>query len=293
MKIKEARVASEAQTGRGVIVRGIMHYVLYLPEQNRTEQNRTEQRLSGKTIMKNTHENLDAALKSFSKNHDRAKLLSESRELLDYFHTNTRSRPVFFWLFIFGLVVSCIITLIFSIIKNNKTAGLYDADLFIVCAIVSVVTLMIPAIYLLLNQKKLSRMDDITIELCLKKNDWSVPALKASSKMISSIQGSLEKRLNTFKIICGGFAFIIVIFTNKAITTIPYLHHIINMISANVFFTDLSFFIICTAAVIIIYTYVEFCYLVFYINHCSKIKASIDFLISISEEDFSEQTKNK
>ncbi|EBM3646684.1 hypothetical protein ACEVCE_004770 [Salmonella enterica] len=103
--------------------------------------------------MKNTHENLDAALKSFSKNHDRVKLLSESRELLDYFHTNTRSRPVFFWLFIFGLVVSCIITLIFSIIKNNKTAGLYDADLFIVCAIVSVVTLMMPAIYLLLKQK--------------------------------------------------------------------------------------------------------------------------------------------
>ncbi|EAA9130242.1 hypothetical protein QL467_002278 [Salmonella enterica] len=243
--------------------------------------------------MKNTHENLDAALKSFSKNHDRVKLLSESRELLDYFYTNTRSRPILFWLLIFGLVVFCITILIFSIIKNNKIAGLYDADLFILCATVSVLTFMMPATYLLLKQAKLSRMDDITIELCLKKNDWSVPALKASSKMISSIQGSLEKRLNTFKIICGGFAFIIVIFTNKAITTIPYLHHIINMISANVFFTDLSFFIICTAAVIIIYTYVEFCYLVFYINHCSKIKASIDFLISISEEDFSEQTKNK
>lgn len=28
--------------------------------------------------MKNTHENLDAALKSFSKNRDRVKLLSES-----------------------------------------------------------------------------------------------------------------------------------------------------------------------------------------------------------------------
>lgn len=38
MKIKEARVASEAQTGRGVIVRGIMHYVLYLPEQNKGYQ---------------------------------------------------------------------------------------------------------------------------------------------------------------------------------------------------------------------------------------------------------------
>ncbi|EAA9216969.1 hypothetical protein EAP12_13025 [Salmonella enterica] len=268
-----------------------MYYVLYLPEQNRTEQNRTEQRLSGKIIMKNTHENLDAALKSFSKNHDRVKLLSESRELLDYFHTNTRSRPVFFWLFIFGLVVSFIITLIFSIIKNNKTAGLYDADLFIVCAIVSVVTLMIPAIYLLLKPKKLSRMDDITIELCLKKNDWSVPALKASSKMISSIQGSLEKRLNTFKIICGGFAFIIVLFTNKVTTTIPY--YIVNIMLTNAVITGTSFFIICGAAVIIIYTYVEFCHLVFYINHCSKIKASIDFLISISEEDFSEQTKNK
>ncbi|EDW4550050.1 hypothetical protein ABN97_003781 [Salmonella enterica subsp. salamae] len=241
--------------------------------------------------MKNTHENLDAALKSFSKNHDRVKLLSESRELLDYFHTNTRSRPVFFWLFIFGLVVSCIITLIFSIIKNNKTAGLYDADLFIACAIVSVVTLMMPAIYLLLKQKKLSRMDDITIELCLKKNDWSVPALKASSKMISSIQGSLEKRLNTFKIICGGFAFIIVLFTNKVTTTIPY--YIVNIMLTNAVITGTSFFIICGAAAVIIYTYVEFCYLVFYINHCSKIKASIDFLISISEEDFSEQTKNK
>lgn len=50
MKIKEARVASEAQTGRGVIVSGIMYYVLYLPEQNRTEQNRT------KVIRKNNNE---------------------------------------------------------------------------------------------------------------------------------------------------------------------------------------------------------------------------------------------
>lgn len=130
-----------------------------------TYLNRTE------VIRKNNNENLDAALKSLSKNHDRVKLLSESRELLDYFHTNTRSRPIFFWLFIFGLAVFCIITFIFSIVKNNKTAGFYDADLFIVCATISVVTLMIPAIYLLLKQKKLSRMDDITIELCLKKND--------------------------------------------------------------------------------------------------------------------------
>lgn len=241
--------------------------------------------------MQNTHDNLSTVLESFSKNHDRVKLLSESRELLDYFHANTRSNSVLFWLNIFGLIVFCIITLLFHIIKNDRIAELYDADLFIVCAVTSVVILMMPALYLLLQQKKLSRMDDIILELCLKKNDWSVPALKASSNLISSIQGSLEKRLNTFKIICGGLAFIIVLFTNKVTTTIPY--HIINLILSNIYLTSTSFFIICSTAAIIIYTYVEFCHLVFHINHCSKIKASIDFLISISEENFSEQTKNK
>ncbi|HFJ4561853.1 TPA: hypothetical protein ACGUIT_002396, partial [Salmonella enterica] len=204
---------------------------------------------------------------------------------------NTRSRPIFFWLFILSLAVFFIITVLFNIMKNNRAAGLYDVELFMKFAVMPVVILMIPASYLLVNQKSLSRMDDIIIEQCIKKYDWSVPALKASSKMISSVQGSLEKRLNTFKIICGGFAFIIVLFTNNITTAIPY--NIINQILSDTYLTGISFLIICIAAAIIIYTYVEFCYLVFYIGHCSKIKAAIDLLISISEEDFSEQRKSK
>lgn len=241
--------------------------------------------------MKNSYENLSAALKSFCKKQDRVKLLLESKELLDYLHANTRSRPIFFWLSTVGLVTFPIITILFNIIKNDKATGLYDDVLFIECALASVVILMIQGSYLLVRQKKLSRMDDKIIELCLKKYDWSFTALKASSKLISSIQGSLEKRLNTFKIICGGLAFIIVLFTNKVTTAIPY--DIINLILSDVYITGLSFFVICSTAAIIIYTYVEFCHLVFYIDHCSKIKASIDFLISISEGDFSDQTKNK
>lgn len=241
--------------------------------------------------MKNTHDNLSAALESFGRKNGRVKILSESKELLDYFHANTRSRPIFFWLFILSLAVFFIMTVLFNIMKSNRAAGFYDVNLFMTFSITSVAIIMLPTIYLLARQKSLSRMDDIIIELCIKKSDWSVPALKASSKMISSIQGSLEKRLNTFKIICGGFAFIIVLFTNKITTAIPY--NIINQILSETYLTGISFLIICIAAAIIIYTYVEFCYLVFYIGHCSKIKAAVDFLISISEDDFSEKTYKK
>ncbi|EOC8105645.1 hypothetical protein ACI5OA_002195 [Salmonella enterica subsp. enterica serovar Poona] len=239
--------------------------------------------------MKNTHDNISAALESFGRKHDRVKILSESKELLDYFHANTRSLPIFFWLLILSLAEFCIMTALFNIMKKNIAAGLYDVELFMKFAVMSVIILMMPAIYLLVKQKSLSRMDDIIIEQCIKKNDWSVPALKASSTIISSVQGSLEKRLNTFKIICGGFAFIIVLFTNKITTAIPY--DIINQILSDTYLTGISFLIICITAAIIIYTYIEFCYLVFYIGHCSKIKASIDFLISISEEDFSAKKK--
>ncbi|EAO6192962.1 hypothetical protein D6Q77_23865, partial [Salmonella enterica subsp. enterica serovar Muenchen] len=193
--------------------------------------------------MKNTHDNISAALESFGRKHDRVKILSESKELLDYFHANTRSRPIFFWLLILSLAEFCIMTVLFNIMKKNIAAGLYDVELFMKFAVMSVIILMMPAIYLLVKQKSLSRMDDIIIEQCIKKNDWSVPALKASSTIISSVQGSLEKRLNTFKIICGGFAFIIVLFTNKITTAIPY--DIINQILSDTYLTGISFLIIC------------------------------------------------
>ncbi|HBJ6374698.1 TPA: hypothetical protein LC260_000622 [Salmonella enterica subsp. enterica serovar Eastbourne] len=68
--------------------------------------------------MKNTHDNISAALESFGRKHDRVKILSESKELLDYFHANTRSRPIFFWLFILSLAEFCIMTVLFNIMKK-------------------------------------------------------------------------------------------------------------------------------------------------------------------------------
>ncbi|EAU3488744.1 hypothetical protein GS254_001521 [Salmonella enterica] len=103
--------------------------------------------------MKNTHDNISAALESFGRKHDRVKILSESKELLDYFHANTRSRPIFFWLFILSLAEFCIMTVLFNIMKKNRAAGLYDVELFMKFAVMSVIILMMPAIYLLVKQK--------------------------------------------------------------------------------------------------------------------------------------------
>ncbi|HAF2889048.1 TPA: hypothetical protein G8K99_000318 [Salmonella enterica] len=132
--------------------------------------------------MKNTHDNLSAALESFGRKHGRVKILSESKELLDYFHANTRSRPIFFWLFILSFAVFFIMTVIFNIMKNNRAAELYDVELFMKFAVMPVVILIMPAIYLLVKQKSLSRMDDIIIEQCIKKKRLVPSSIKSIIK---------------------------------------------------------------------------------------------------------------
>lgn len=249
-------------------------------------------RKTRKTMIKNEHKDLNIALSSFNKKQERIKLLSETREILDYFYANTSSSRISPWFFASGMTLSCITGTIFYHIQNDRITK----QLLFICTFTPVLILLLLTLFLLTKTKQFGRTDNITIQTCKKCSDWSVSALKISLKLISSTQESHEKRLNIFKLVCGAFTliitFIIPLLTNK-ITNPDTLLYLLNLILSDVHITIIFLFVTTCISSIIIYTYVEFAFLTFHINICSKIKSSIGLLISVTDDAFPEQANNK
>lgn len=253
-------------------------------------------RKTRKTMMKNEHKDLNTILSSFNNNRERIKLLSETREILDYFYANTSNSRISPWFFASGMTLSCLTGIIFYHIKNDSITKLTEIQLLFNCAFTPVLILLLLTLFLLAKIKQFGRTDDITIQTCKKRSDWSAPALKISLKLISSTQESYEKRLNIFKLICGVFTFIITfiipILTSK-ITDPDAPLHLLDLVLSDVHVTIIFLFVFTCISSIIIYTYVEFAFLTFHINICSKIKSSIGLLISVIDNELPELANNK
>ncbi|ECA1950161.1 hypothetical protein EJH27_01650 [Salmonella enterica subsp. enterica serovar Virchow] len=241
--------------------------------------------------MKNSRTDLCTSCQSFQKSKERTRLLSEAREILNYFQDNKYNNNVkiiktIYWI---GFFFPLLLALSFYYLKEKQIIELPEYSMLLACSLTSFLIFLLASLYPVFNKKKLGRMDNVIISVCEQSPEWSVPALKASLKMISTIQDSYDKKLSTFKVICAAVTFIIAIAINKSTSS---LFIFLTQITSDIFLSVLSLFIISTASLLIITSYVEFIILIFYINHCSVMKTSIEFLISVSEDNVSDESEN-
>lgn len=230
---------------------------------------------------------INTSLSSCNSNEERIKLLSETREILDYFYANTSNSRISPWFFVSGIILSSLIIFAYYYIKNNKITSLSDNQIILVFMLTPVLFFLLLAFFQLIKIKQLGRVDDIIIQKCKNRSDWSVHTLSISLGLISSIQESYEKRLGIFKLICGAFAFIIALSINR-ITDKDTLIFFRDIIVSDTYITNTFLFIITCISSIIVHAYVECAFLIYHINICSKIKSSIGLLTSVSDDKLPE-----
>ncbi len=110
-------------------------------------------RKTRKTMMKNEHKDLNTVLSSFNNNRERIKLLSETREILDYFYANTSNSRISPWFFASGMTLSCLTGIIFYHIKNDSITKITEIQLLFNCAFTPVLILLLLTLFLLAKNK--------------------------------------------------------------------------------------------------------------------------------------------
>lgn len=220
----------------------------------------------------------------FQKRQESTRLLLETNEILNYFQNkkyNVNFQIINRMLWI-GALLPFALAFIFNILKNQNIISPPDYSMLFFCSSAAIIIYLLTGIYIILNKQKLGRMDDIIISTCKNTPLWSLSALKSASLITSSLHNAYEKRLSTFKLICTVFPVILALVTN--IFSESFIN-IYTSISKDIVLSVLTLFVICGITLLLVIAYIELIVLVFYINHCSSMKASIDFLISISESN--------
>lgn len=226
--------------------------------------------------MKKPQTDLYNSFQSFQKKQEKIRPLSEIDDILNFFHNKTyrKYKKTTKTLNYSGIALPFVLA---------GTSALFNSPSKIIFTfgIMYIFYLSLLSLYLYSNRSKFGRQDDIITSYCKESPDWSEKALKSALKIITSLQPAYEKRLSVFKLICAAVTFLIVLLMNQ----ITDIH--LNLLKFNLENDTLSmiiFIVISLSITILTMSYIEFWTLVYYIDHCSVMAISIEFLISVSEE---------
>lgn len=88
---------------------------------------------------------INTSLSSCNNNEERIKLLSETREILDYFYANTSNSRISPWFFASGMILSSLIIFAYYYIKNNKITSFSDNQIILIFMLTPVLLFLLSA----------------------------------------------------------------------------------------------------------------------------------------------------